>query len=127
LGETEIEMLDGVVLLGEVLAVIGAGNPMPLHRHSAVGDEVWALGEGGTGTAIVTMITGGYRHPEGIVIPLLPGVVDVEAVVGTAGEVEEGQKTRDLAAHPAETPDTIECAINSDGHTIREGLCAMFN
>ena len=130
LGGTGIEMLDGAALLGEVLAVIGVGNLIPLHRYLAVGDEVWAPGEGETGTAIVTMITGGYRHPEGIVIPRLLGVVDVEAAVGTAGtvgEAEEGQKTQDLAAHPVETPDTIERAPDPGGHTIREPLCGMFN
>ena len=103
---------------------------MPLHQHLVVGDEVEAPGEGGTGTATatVTMTTGGYRHHEGIVIPRLPGVVDVAAgTVGTAGEVEEDQKTQDLAVHPAETPDTIERALDPGGYTMKEALCAMFN
>jgi len=127
LGGTGIETLDGVVLLGEVPAVTGAENLMPLHRRLAVGGVVAAPDEGGTGTAIVTMIIGGYHHPEGIVIPRPPGVAVVEAVVGTAGEAEGGQKTQDLVAHPAGTPDTIERAIDTDGRTIREALCGMFN
>lgn len=83
----ETETLGGVALLGEVLAVIGVESLMPLHRRSAVGDEVEAPGEGGTGTAIVTTTTGGYRHHEWIVIPRLPDVVDVEVAVETAGTV----------------------------------------
>jgi len=95
-------MPDGVVLLGEVLAVIGVENRIALHRHLVVGDEVEVSGVEETGTEIVTMITGGYHHPEGIVTPLrLPGVVDVE-VSG------EGRETRDLAVHPVGIPDTIE-------------------
>ena len=125
-GGTGIETLDGVVLpvvlLGEVLAVIGVENLMPLHRRLVAGDEVEVPDVEETGTATVTMIIGGYRHPEGIVILHLPGAVDVEVVVGTvgtAGEVGGGQRIQDLAAHPAETPDTIECAIDPDDHTIR--------
>ena len=116
MGGTGIETLDGVALLGEVLVAIGVENRMPLHLHLVVGeDEAGAPDEGGTGTAIVTMITGGCHHPGGTVIPRLPGVAGVEAAtVGIVEEVEEGQKTQDLAAHPAETPDTIEYAICPD-------------
>jgi len=90
-----------------------------------VGDEVGAPDEGETGIVIVTTITGGYHHLEETVIPHRPGVVDAVGIGGTVGtveEAEEGQRTQDLAAHPAETPDTIESAIDP-----YEALCGMFN
>ena len=71
------------------------------------------------------MITGEYHRLEGIVTLRLPGAVVVEAVVGTVGIVEtaevvgEGRGTRDLAVRPAETPDTIERAVDPDMHTRR--------
>jgi len=37
-----IETLDGVVLLGEVLVVIGVESRTALHQHSVAGDEVEA-------------------------------------------------------------------------------------
>lgn len=112
-GGTGIETLDGVALLAEVLAVIGVGNQMVLHRHLVVGDEVGVQGgeEIGTGTGIVTMISGGYRRLEEIVILPLPGVVHAED--GTAEEVGKGRGTRDLAVRPAETPVTIETSVQT--------------
>jgi len=102
-------MLDGVVP-GEVLAVIGVESRMVLHRHLVVGDVGVLDGEEtGTGTGIVTMISGGYRRPEGIVTLRLSDVVGVE-------EAEDGQETRDLVVHPAETPGTIERTVDPDNH-----------
>lgn len=117
-----------MVLLGEVLEVIGAESRMPLHRHLVVRDEVEVeVSDGGeTGTGIVTMITGGYRHPERIVTPHPPGVVGVVAAAGTVGEGGEGRETRDLVVHPAETPDTIERALDRDEHMRRGVLCGLF-
>jgi len=129
LGGTGTETLVGVDLLGEGLAVIGVENLMPLHRHLVVGGEVGALDGGETGIVIVTTITGGYHHLEGTVIPHRPGVVDAAGTAGTAvtvEEAEEGQRTQDLAVHPAETPDTIESAIDPYRHAM-EALCGMFN
>jgi len=120
---TGIEMLDGAVLLGEVLAAIGVETQMALHRRLVVGDEVEVSDGEGTGTAIVTMITGGCHRLEGIVIPRLPGVVYVGAAVGTVGEAGEGRETRGLVVHPAETPDTIK---RTDGPTRRGVLCGIF-
>ena len=115
LGRTGIEMQDGVVLLGEVLAAIGVESQMPLHRRLVVGDEVEVevSDEEETGTGTVTMITGGCHHLEGIVILHLPGVVGVGVAVGTVGEAGEGRETQDPAAHPAGTPDTIESTNGS--------------
>lgn len=115
-----IETLGGVVLLREVPVVIGAENRMALRRHSEAGDGV-VLDEEKRGTEIVTMITGGYRHLEGIVTLRLPGVVAV-VVVGTVETVEtaegvgEGRGTRDLVVHPAEILGTIESTIDPDKH-----------
>jgi len=116
---TGIEMPDGAALLREVLVVIGVESRIPLRRHLVAGDEVEVLDGEETGTETVTMITGGYHHLEGIATLHLPGVVDVEVSGG-------GRKTRDLAVHPAETPDTIERAVGSDD--MRRGvlLYAMF-
>lgn len=118
-GGTGIGMLDGVVLLGGALVVTGVGNQTALHQHSAVGDGLEVSGGGGTGKKIATatMITGGCRRLEGIVILRLPGVVGVE--VGTVGEVEGGRGTRGLVVHPAGTPDMTERVVNSDWHASR--------
>jgi len=124
LGGTGIGILDGVVLLGEALAVIGVESRITLHRHLVLGDGAEVSGEEETGTVIVTMITGGYHHLEGIAILHLLGVVDVEA--GTVGEAGEGLETQGLEAHPAGTPDTIEPAVGPDRHTrkgILSGMC----
>lgn len=73
----------------------------------------------------MTMITGEYHRLEGIVTLRLPGAVVVEVAGGTVGIVETaevaggGRGTRDLAVRPAETPDTIERAVNPDIHTRR--------
>jgi len=122
-----------VVLLGEVLVVIGVESRMALHQHLVVGDEVEVgveVSDGEErGIGIVTMITGGYHRLEGIVTLRLPVVVDVEAVVGIVGTVEvagEGRGTRDLVVRPAETPDTIERAVDPDEHTRRGALCLIF-
>jgi len=131
LGGIGIEMLDGAVPLGEVLADIGAESRMALHLHLAVEDEVQVevLDGEEIGTGIVTTTTGGCRRLEGIVIPRLPGVVHAEAVAGTVGIVGvagEGRGTRDLVVHPAETPDTIEGAVGPDEHTIGGGIIWLF-
>jgi len=109
---------------------------MGLHQHLVAGDEVEVgveVSDGEErGIGIVTMITGGYHRLEGIVTLRLPVVVDVEAVVGiveTVGTVEvagEGRGTRDLVVRPAETPDTIERAVDPDEHTRRGALCLIF-
>jgi hypothetical protein len=129
LGGTGIETLDGVVLLGEVPAVIGVESRMALRQRLVVGDEVVVSDGEEIGTGIVTMITGEYHHLEGIVIPRLPGVVYAEAaaaivgIVGTAEEAGEGRETRDLVVHPAENPDMIERVLDPDGqHTRRGGI-----
>jgi len=125
---TGIATQGGAVLLGEVLAVTGVESRMVLRRHLAVGDEVEVSDGEGIGTGIVTTITGGCRRLEGIVILRLPDVVDVVATaetvgtVGTVGEAGEGRETRDLVAHPAETPDTIESAADTRGGV----LCGIF-
>ena len=127
LGGTGIETLDGVVLLGEVPAVIGVESRMALRQRLVVGDEVVVSDGEEIGTGIVTMITGGCRHLEGIVIPRLPGVVYAEAVagivgtVGTVEEVGEDRETRDLVAHPAENLDMIERVLDPDGQRTRRG------
>ena len=114
-----IETLAGVVLLREVPVVIGVGSQMALRRHSVAGDGV-VLYEEKRGTEIVTMITGGYRHLEGIVTLRPPGVVGVAVVVGTVGTEEtaegagEGQGIRDLVVRPAEILVTIELAVDPD-------------
>lgn len=112
-GGTETETLDGVALLGGVLAAIGVGNRMALHRHLVVGDEVGVQGgeETGTGTGIVTMISEGCHRLEEIVILPLPGVVHAED--GTVEVVGDGRGTRDLAVRPAETPVTIETSVQT--------------
>jgi hypothetical protein len=131
LGGTGIETLDGVVLLGEVPAVIGVESRMALRQRLVVGGEVAVSDGEETGIGIVTMITGGYHHLEGTVIPRLLGAVYGEAaaaaaivgIVGTAEEAGEGRETRDLVAHPAENPDMIERVLNPDGqHTRRGGI-----
>jgi len=131
LGGTGIETLDGVALLGEVLAVIGVESRMALRRYLVVGDgEVLDVEE--TGTGIVMMTTGGCRHPERIVIRHLPDVADVEAAVGTVetaetvGEAGEGREIRGLVVHPAETLDTIERVDDPYDHTRRGVLCGIF-
>jgi len=108
---TGIGTPDGVAHLGEVRVVIGAENPMVLHQRLVVGDGVEVSAEVKTekGKGTVTMITGGYHRPEGIVILHLPDVAHVED--GTVGEAGEGRGTRDLAVRPAETPGTIERSI----------------
>ena len=111
LGGTEIEMPDGVVLLGEVLAAIGAGSRMGLHQRSVVEDEVGVPDAEKTGTGIARMITGGYHHLEGIVILRLFGAVDAEP--GTVGQAGEGRETRDLVVHHAGTLDMIKCAADT--------------
>ena len=102
-----------MVLLGEVLVVTGVESPMALHLRLVGGDEVEVLDGEERETGIVTMNIGGYRRPEGIVTLRLPDVVRVE----TVEVAEEGRGTRDLAARPAEIPDTIERAVGSDRHT----------
>jgi hypothetical protein len=128
-----IETLDGVVLLGEVLVVIGVESRMPLHQHLVAGDEAEASDGEERGIGIVTMITGGYRRLERIVTLRLPGVVDVEGVVWIVGIVEtaevggEGRGTRDLVVRRlAETPDTTERTVDPDMHTGRGALCGIF-
>ena len=119
-----------MVLLGEVLVAIGVGSRMFLHQHSVAGGEVEVLDGEERGIVIVTMITGGYHRLEGtVILRLLPGAVDVEAVVGIVETVEvvgEGRETRDLVVRPAETPDTIERAADPDRRTRRGALCAIF-
>jgi len=101
-------MLGGVELPGEVLAVIGAESRMAPHHHSPAGGEAEVLGEEerGIGIVIVTTISGGYHHLEGIVILRLP---DAEVVV--AEEVGNGRETQDLAAHPVEILGMIESLV----------------
>ena len=126
LGGTGTETLDGVVLLGEALAAIGVESRMPPHRRLVVGDGVGVSDGEGTKTGTVTTITGGYPHLEGIVILLLPGVVDAEAAaaetVVTVEEVGKGRETQDLEVHHAETPDMIERVVDPDGHTRMGGI-----
>lgn len=108
-GGIEIETLDGMALLEEVLAVIGAEIRMPPHQHLVVGGGVEVPDGEGTERETVTMITGEYHHLEEIAILRHPDVVLVAG--GTVGEVEEGRGTRDLVARSAETPGTIEDSI----------------
>ena len=88
---------------------------MALRRHLVAGDEVEFPDGEKTGTVIVTMITGGCRRLEGIVILHLPDVVDAEVetvgIAGTAGEAGEGRETQDLVVRHAETLDTIKCPM----------------
>lgn len=120
-GGTEIETLDGAVLLEEVLAVTGVESRMALRQHLVAGVEE-VLDEEGTGTGIVTTTTGGCPRREEIVTLHLPGVADAEAAAGTVGEAGEGRETRDLVVHPAETLDMIERTVDPYRHTRRGGI-----